>query len=179
MNATQPTQIQKNTPSFLLARNSVSTSRTVMGDPPSRAACSTRCLLPAADSTRSGTGDPRVKDRVEEIHEEVDHHVYEGDDERHSLDRQVVALVDRVDELVADPVQAEEVLDDEGSGYEGADVETRRGEHGERRRPQSVSHHYVARRQALRLRHGDEVLLQGAYEVATQQAEIDRYGPER
>ena len=32
--ATHPTQIQKKTPSFLFARNSVSTSRTAVGDPP-------------------------------------------------------------------------------------------------------------------------------------------------
>ena len=54
---------------------------------------------------------------------------HDGDDESHALDLQVVAGVDRVDDLGPDPVQAEEVLDHEGAGYEGPDVEACRGEH--------------------------------------------------
>src|ERR1700761_3779428 len=84
MKPIQPTQTQKNQPSFLLVTGFVSMT----------AICAETLV----------TGDPRVDERENEVEEEVDEDNGDGDDECDALHHQVVRLVDGGDQFEAQTV---------------------------------------------------------------------------
>jgi len=77
------------------------------------------------------TADPRVHDVDDEVKDEVDKHDAHRDHQDNALDQQVVAGVDGGDQGVAEPRNIQQILDDETSRQQTADVHTRRAEQGD------------------------------------------------
>src|SRR5687768_2812771 len=77
----------------------------------------------------SGVPDPRIQERVSQVHEEVDDDEGEGGDQREALHLLVVAGDDGVDAEGAEARHGEERLHHDGAADEEADLQAHHG-HG-------------------------------------------------
>src|SRR5665213_6340 len=107
----QPTQIQNKSPSFFLR--------------------SGRSWTPASStisftSMELLTADPRVDDIDDDVKGEVDEDDPDRHDEHDPLDDEVVTQSDGRDQGVPESGDAQEVLDDESTSEEAADIDARR-----------------------------------------------------
>src|SRR4051812_18856174 len=127
-----------------------------------------------APRSRHATAHPRIHDGVDDVDDEVHHHVRQGDQHDRGLHDEVIALEDRRDGQVADARQGEDHLHDEGAADQRAGVEPRHRDEREGGRPEGVPEKDPAGRQAFRFGHGDEVLLQRRHQVAAQDPEVHR-----
>src|ERR1700679_2430930 len=125
LRASQPTQIQKRTPRRLLRSGWLCTVD-------SSTSSLTKKLL---------TADPWVDDAREQIAREIDQDDADGDDEHDALDDQIVASPNGGDELVAEAGNGENVLHDEASGEQPANVDPGRAEQRHRRRSKGMAPH--------------------------------------
>src|ERR1700674_4989852 len=104
----------------------------------------------------SGTTDPWVQHGVEEVDDEVHQDEEHRDDHDVALQRDVLAGVDGLVDLLAHAGDPEDDLDDDGATDQGADVEARDGHERETRRSKGVAPQDPAVRDALCLGERDE-----------------------
>ena len=96
-------------------------------------------------SSRTCPSNAGVDHGVDEIGEEVDQHERGGDEQHDALGHEVLAARDRLGGELPETRDAEEVLDDDRSADEGAEVQAEDGDQRERRRAQGVSQRGCAR----------------------------------
>src|SRR6266571_9528287 len=102
------------------ASTAVSTSRASATSPPTnvgwrattRRALATRPARGGTASNAYSVADAGIEEDIEDVHGEVDQHVYDRDDQDHALDHRIVATDDRVDGQAAEPRQREDALGD-------------------------------------------------------------------
>ena len=83
--------------------------------------------------------DPRVDDRVEDVHDKVYSHVDCADEQRRALDDGVVTLGDPFQQQRADAGAREHLLRNDCSGQKGGELQPEDGDHGNQRILQYVT----------------------------------------
>src|SRR5690348_1675373 len=100
-------------------------------------------------SCPSGIPNPRVQDRVEQVDEQVRDQEDQHQDGDEADDRRRVVAQDALVEVVADAVDVEDPLGDDGAAHERADVRADEGDHGDQRVAQQVFGDHPVPGQAL------------------------------
>src|SRR4051794_19381559 len=87
---------------------------------------------------RSRDADPRIEVAVDDVDEEVDDDEDRRDQQRRRLDHRVVALLDRMEQGVADAGKPEDDLGDRGAADQDTDLETDDGHDRDERVPKRM-----------------------------------------
>src|SRR2546430_4184467 len=77
----------------------------------------------AAAVPGSAAAETGIEDRIEEIHDEVQHHERGGEEENHALHHRIVALEDRVEQEAPHTGQREDVLDHDDAAHDVAELD--------------------------------------------------------
>ena len=84
---------------------------------------------------------PRVEHPVQQVDEEVCEQIYQHEAGHRTDHRDTVALVDRPVDVIADPVDVEDALGDDGTTHKGTEVIPDEGDHGDEGVAQGVHSH--------------------------------------
>src|SRR5919198_113845 len=167
-----PRSREKLTPSTALTMPSSVLNRT------RRSFTSSSAMWPLRASYRlalwSGVPHPRIEHRVEDVHNEVEHHHEEGGEQDHALDHGQVVVDDRLHGGGAHPRQAEYPLGDDRAAEQDADVQAQHGDHRRERGPQDVLDDHAPLAQALGPGGADVVLTHDLEHVAAHHARVQR-----
>src|SRR4029077_3699629 len=83
--------------------------------------------------------DPRIDEGVCDVDQEVHEHEPNGEDRHADLHHREVTATDGFDRELTHAVESKDLLDDDCTADEGADVDCRRRDQGEQRWPQRVA----------------------------------------
>src|SRR5471032_162322 len=122
----------------------------------------------------SGTTDPRIEQRVDEVDDRIRQDDEEGgvDDRRENHGQ--VEVLQRVERQLADPVQPEHDLGQERpTSDERSEVEAEEADERDQRRPQRMTEHHPLLRDPLGARGADVVLLLRLDERRAEHARVD------
>src|SRR6056297_21842 len=114
----------------------------------------------AATFGRSVIADPRVKDAVKDIRDQVERHDEHSEDEADGLHHRHVGPADRLDQLVADAVDAKDLLGDQRAAEDRGHVERDDRHDGDQRVAQDMAQNHDAFSHALGAGGAHVILLQ-------------------
>src|SRR5699024_7027344 len=124
----------------------------------------------AGAGARSATANPRVDERVGDVHEHVDDDVEDGDDDDAADHHRQVVVLHTLHDHAAHPGEVEQPLHHHGPADEAPEADAGEGDDRDRGGPERLGHQDVPGGHALGPRGEDEVLLQGGDHVAAQHA---------
>src|SRR5216117_1743101 len=103
----------------------------------------------AATIARLAASEPRIEDRIEKVHGEVQDHEGGGEEQNHALDHRVVALEDRVEQQPPDAGQGEDVFDHDDAAHDVAELDAGDRDDGDQRVAERVVEGHPALGQPL------------------------------